>query len=93
MKYGIDYRYRAKGAAKAVDNTTMQQAVDVEVDETQFALIPDVGDYVDLPGENDFRHLPIKGKVASRLFHYKLGYCYVIIMVEETDDDWSKIAP
>ncbi len=93
MKYGIDYRYRAKGAAKSVDNTTMQQAVDVEVDETQFALIPLVGDYVDLPGENDFRHVAIKGKVASRLFHYKLGYCYVIIMVEETDDDWSKIAP
>lgn len=93
MKYGIDYRWLAKGASHSVDNTTMQQAVDVEVDETQFTLIPSVGDYVDLPGENDFRHVPVKGKVRSRLFHYKLGYCYVIITVEETDDDWSKIAP
>ena len=93
MKYGIDYRWLAKGADHSVDNTTMQKAVDVEVDETQFTLIPMVGDYVDLPGENDFRHVPIKGKVRSRLFHYKLGYCYVIITVEETDDDWSKIAP
>ena len=91
MKYGIDFRYLAKGAEKSVDNTTMQNPVDVEVDETQFALIPDVGDYVDLPGENDFRHLAVKGKVISRLFHYKMGYCYVTVLVEDIGDEWAKV--
>jgi len=89
MKYGIDYRLLQKGASKSVDNTTMAQPVDVEVDETQFTLIPAVGDYVELPGETDFRHVPIKGKVKSRHFHYKLGYCYVTILVEESDEDFS----
>ena len=67
--------------------------VDVEVDETQFALIPNVGDYVDFPGEDDIRHVPLKGKVKSRCFNYKLGYCYVTVVIEESDDDWSCIRP
>lgn len=91
MKYGIDYRYLAKGAARSVDNTSMTRPIDVEVDETQFALIPAVGDYVDLPGETDFRHVAVRGKVKSRLFQYKLGYCYVQILVEECDEDIGKL--
>jgi hypothetical protein len=94
MKYGIDYRLLPKGATKLVDNTTMHRAVDVEVDEEQFALIPAVGDYVDMPGEADIRHVPIQGRVKSRCFNYKLGYCYVTIVVEEADDvDWGCIRP
>lgn len=93
MKYGIDYRYLAKGALRPVDNTSMTHPVDVEVDETQFALIPNVGDYVDLPGEKDFRHVPVRGRVKSRAFQYKLGYCYVLILIEEVDVDWSTILP
>ena len=50
MKYGIDYRYLAKGAKTLADNT---RQVDVEVDEKQFTLIPNVGDYVDIPSETD----------------------------------------
>ena len=92
MKYGIDYRYIAKGSDKSVDNTSMTRPVDIEVDETQFALVPNVGDYVDMPGETDFRHIPIKGKVKSRLFHYKLSYCYITVLVEQVDDaEWSRI--
>lgn len=94
MKYGIDYRLLPKGATKLVDNTTMHRAVDVEVDEEQFALIPNVGDYIDMPGEADIRHVPILGRVKSRCFNYKLGYCYVTIVVEESDDcDWACIRP
>lgn len=93
MKYGIDYRVLKKGANKPIDNTTMARPVDVEVDDTQFALIPNVGDYVDLQGDNDFRVVPVKGKVKSRLFEYVMGYCYVTIVVEENDDDWSQIKP
>lgn len=94
MKYGIDYRLLPKGATKLVDNTTMAQPVDVEVDETQFTLIPNVGDYVDLPGEGDIRHVPIMGRVKSRCFRYVLGYCYVTIVVEDAADaDWNCIKP
>ena len=90
MKYGIDYRFLPKGGAAPVDNT---QPVDVEVDHDQFALIPNVGDYVDFPGEDDIRHVPLKGRVKSRCFNYKLGYCYVTIVIEETEDDWNCIKP
>jgi len=93
MKYGIDYRFLPKGAEKPVDNTTMTRPVDIEVDETQFTLIPAVGDYVDLPGEDDIRHVPLLGRVKSRCFRYVLGYCYVTIVVEETDADWGQIRP
>ncbi len=93
MKYGIDYRLLKKGTLRPVDNTTMARPVDVEVDETQFTLIPSVGDYVDVEGETDLRNIAIHGRVRSRLFRYVLGYCYVTIVVEETDDDRSLIAP
>jgi len=93
MKYGIDYRLLKKGSERPIDNTTMARPVDVEVDETQFALIPVVGDYVAIEGDVDIRNIPVRGKVKSRLFNYVLGYCYVTIVVEETDEDWSRIAP
>jgi hypothetical protein len=93
MKYGIDYRWLPKGASRPVDNTSHAHPVDVEVDETQFALIPNVGDYVDFQGENDFRNIPMLGRVRSRYFKYVLGYCYVTVVVEETDADWDKIRP
>ena len=90
MKYGIDFRYLAKGASTLQDN---KYQVDVEVDETQFALIPSVGDFVDLPApDEDIRDMPIKGRVRSRTFRYLLGYCYVTIVIEDTDEVWSKVA-
>lgn len=89
MKYGIDFRYLAKGAETPSDNTT---PVDVEVDETQFALIPAVGDFVDMPGDRQsMLTVPVKGRVRSRLFRYVLGYCYVTIIVEDTDESWAKL--
>lgn len=91
MKYGIDYRHLAKGATAMTDNT---RQVDVEVDEKQFALIPNVGDYVDIPAEDeDIRNVPLRGRVRTRLFRYVLGYCYVTIVVEDFDEVWSKISP
>jgi len=89
FKYGIDYRYLPKGAATPVDNTV---PVDVEVDYEQFALIPNVGDYVDIPvDEPGMRNVPLKGRVRSRLFKYVMNYCYITIVVEDSTDDWSKI--
>jgi hypothetical protein len=91
VKYGIDYRYLDKATKTLKDNT---RQVDVEVDEKQFALIPNVGDYVDIPAEDeDIRNVPLRGRVRTRLFHYLLGYCYVTIVVEEFDEPWSNISP
>lgn len=91
MKYGIDFRFLPKGAAALQDN---RHQIDVEVDEEQFALIPNVGDFVDYPAEdNDIRDMDIKGKVRSRCFRYVLGYCYVTVVVEETDETWAKVSP
>ena len=92
MKYGIDYRYLEKGTSTLKDNT---RQVDVEVDEKQFALIPNVGDYVDIPAEDerDIREVPLRGRVRTRLFRYVLGYCYVTIVVEDFDEAWAKISP
>jgi hypothetical protein len=89
VKYCIDYRYLAKGAAEPTDNT---EQVDVEVEDNQFALVPNVGDYVDIPGDRPgMRNVPLRGKVRSRLFHYRLRLCYVTIIVEDCDEDWCKI--
>ncbi len=79
------------GRTTPTDNT---RQVDVEADETQFALIPAVGDFVDIPAEDDdIRNVPLRGKVRSRLFRYVLGYCYVTVVVEDTDEVWTKISP
>jgi hypothetical protein len=91
MKYGIDYRLLKKGATQLVDNTTMAKAVDVEVDDNQFGLIPAVGDYLDMEGEHDMRNIPLHGRVKSRLFRYVMGYCYITIVIEEDDTDWTLI--
>ncbi len=84
MKYGIDYRYLAKGSKTLSDNT---RHVDVEVDQTQFT-------YVDIPSEtDDIREVPLRGRVRTKLFRYVLGYCYVTIVVEDFDEPWTNISP
>src|SRR4029077_11109550 len=58
----------------------------------QFALIPNVGDFVDIPGDDPgMRNVPLKGRVRSRLFKYVMNYCYITIVVEDSDDDWTKL--
>ncbi len=90
MKYGIDYRYLPKGGSLPVDNT---QPVDVEVDHDQFALIPNVGDFVDFPGRGPGhaqRAAEGQGPLApvqicdELLLHHDRGR-------EDSDDDWNKI--
>jgi hypothetical protein len=89
MKYGIDFRYLAKGATTPSDNS---YAIDLELNDKQFGLIPDIGDHVCIPGDNPgMRNVPLSGKVRSRLFHYRLGYCYITIVVEDSNEDWKQI--
>jgi hypothetical protein len=89
VKYGIDFRYLPKGAKLPVDSAV---PVDFKVDDSHFALVPAVGDFVDIPGDRaNPDHKPVRGRVRSRLFRYVLGYCYVTVVVEDADEDWAKL--
>jgi hypothetical protein len=93
MKYFLNYQYFPNGAARPSDDG---QTCRVEVDETGFALLPNVGDFVNL--NNSMGDMAsFHGRVKSRLFSYVQGgdedrdkdACMICIVVEETDDDWG----
>lgn len=94
MKYFIDYQYLRKNAARPSDDG---QVVGIEVsDAGGFAVIPNVGDYVQVENSADPNgRSSFSGKVRSRLFTYIRGggqiTCGVNIVVEEDDDDWGKL--
>ena len=91
MKYLVDYQYLPKGAARPLDDG---EVVSIETDDTGYALVPNVGDFVQVDAStidgNSFH-----GRVKSRLFSYILTppqkTCAVNIVVEETDDDWGML--
>jgi hypothetical protein len=84
VKYEIDYTFIAKGAAKAEEIGTSADLV--LGDEAGFGLIPNVGDYIDIPRSRMGERENYRGKVSRRLFRHVLGYCYIRIVVEEVDD-------
>lgn len=94
MKYGIDFQFLAKGAARPTDDG---EIVGIEAtDETGTVILPNVGDYVHIDNSADGgERSSFSGKVRSRLFNYIRTpddvYCGVNIVVEETDDDWGKL--
>lgn len=95
IKYGIDYQYLPKGAARPIDDG---EIVGIEAtDESGVVLIPNVGDYVQIDNSADGgERSNFSGKVRSRLFRYIRTsgsdvFCQVNIVVEETDDDWGKL--
>lgn len=94
MKYGIDFQFLAKGAARPTDDG---EIVRIEAtDETGTVILPDVGDYVHIDNSADGgERSRFFGKVRSRLFSYIRSrndvYCGVNIVVEETDDDRGKL--
>jgi hypothetical protein len=88
MKYTVKYQFFPKGTDRPLDQGT---AVEIEVDEKGFSLIPNVGDYVRLDGVESRKHAHFSGKVKSRLFVYTTpafmvdDRCHINIVVEETD--------
>lgn len=89
MKYYLNYQHQPKNAARPLDQGL---AIKLEVDETQFALLPNVGDFVSLDNsllEGDMASF--SGRVKSRLFSYIAGNCMINIVVAETDDDWGQL--
>ncbi|GEM_PF-1405219 len=87
VKYGIDYKYLPKGSKELVEIGTEE---DITIDDKGFGLLPDVGDYVAIPG-NRVRE-GFRGKVHHRFFRYVFGICYVSIVLSEVDDaEWASI--
>jgi len=90
VKYEIDYTFLAKGASKAEEIGTTADLV--LGDEAGFGLIPNVGDYIDIPRSRMGERENYRGKVARRLFRHVLGYCYIRIVVEEVDEaTWTQM--
>ncbi|QTT81998.1 hypothetical protein HUT29_12080 [Pseudomonas chlororaphis] len=91
MKYSIDYQQLHKGALRPTDDGDI---VGVEFDsESGFALIPNVGDVVNVPEMGG--HSGVYGVVKSRLFTYtRVGadlYCGINIVVEDVDVDYGAL--
>lgn len=88
MKYRVNYQHMTKGHRPSDDGMT----VDIGVDDKGFALLPNVGDYVDI--QDNKENFQLHGKVRSRLFTYLSANgiedtCLINIVVEETSDDWG----
>ncbi|MCL6684034.1 hypothetical protein [Sphingomonas alba] len=85
MKYSMDFQYMPRGHDRPLDDG---EIVGLSVDQSQFALIPAVGDYVQLePMTSDADHARFSGRVKSRLFRYFGNeHCGINIVIEETDD-------
>lgn len=87
MKYSIDYQQLHKGHKRPSDDGDI---VGVCFDsESGFALIPNVGDVVNVPEMDG--HSGVYGVVKSRLFTYTRSgenlFCGINIVVEEADID------
>ncbi|VVS91048.1 hypothetical protein [Desulfoluna spongiiphila] len=95
MKYSFDYQYMPKGAARPYDDGVI---VGTEIkDPSELVLLPNVGDYVNIENSMEkTKRESFSGKVRSKLFNYtRLAnneiHCGINIVVEETDDDFSKL--
>jgi len=90
MQYEIDYQYLPKGAVQPRDDG---QVVGIKAtDKSGIVVLPNVGDFVHIDNSADCRQ---RGRVRSRAFFYTRThddvFCYVNIVVEETDDDWGML--
>jgi hypothetical protein len=94
MIYGIEYQFLPKGAARPTDDG---EIVGISAtDATGTVLLPNVGDFVNIDNSADGgERSSFSGRVRSRLFNYIRTHddihCFFNIVVEETDDDWSKL--
>ena len=88
MKYEIDFQFLPKGANQVEEIGGIADLVMGE--EAGFGLIPNVGDYVDIPRSRMGERENYRGRVCRRMFRYVLGYCYVRIVIEESDQaSWA----
>jgi len=95
VKYRVDFLFLPKDAARPQDEG---EVVPIEVDEKNYALIPNVGDCfsVDASALQDNATVEFSGRVRTRYFHYlrtsDYDTCIVNIVVEEVDTGvWASL--
>lgn len=85
MKYTIDFQHFDSASGRPIDNG---EIIGIESDDLGFALIPNVGDYVQV--ETRRQGADFWGRVRSRLFKYintgEYKDCIVNIVVENCDE-------
>lgn len=88
MRFHVQFQRLAKGALRPTDHPS---ASDFTVDERQSALIPNVGDYVQIIRLGNADAPTYEGKVRSRLFRFfEAENCGITIVVEDSDSgDWG----
>ncbi len=91
MQYSINYQFRPKGHARPLDDG---QLVPILVNSE--ITLPNIGDHVSI-GATEENGRQIKGKVASRYFHYQeifddTVFCSVNIVLDECDEEiWGQL--
>jgi hypothetical protein len=95
VEYHIDYQHLPKGAKRPIDDG---EIVGIRPDDDIGPLpLPSVGDFVEIDNSADGgERSSFHGRVRTRLFRYLRARegnisCFVNIVVEDTDDDWSKL--
>lgn len=86
MKYYVSFQELPKGSVRPIDHLSH---ADHQLTADSHAMIPNVGDYVQLEPVNNPDAPRYSGKVKSRLFRYIGDTCGVNIIVEENNDDWG----
>ena len=90
MKFEIDYQFLPKGGTKLEEIGTIADLV--MGDEAGFGLIPNKGDYVEIPRSRMGEREVYRGKVCRRFFRHILGYCYIRLTIEEVDEaEWNSL--
>ena len=83
MKFEIDYQFRPKGSDKLED---IGNAADLTIEDGGFGVVPEVGDFVEIPRSRMGEREVYYGKVTCRRFRYVLGYCHIRVILDEVDD-------
>lgn len=89
MKFEIDYQFRPTGSDTLED---IGNSADLTIGDGGFGVVPEVGDFVEIPRSRMGEREIYRGKVASRRFRYVLGYCHVRVVLDEVSDvDWARL--
>ncbi len=90
IKYSIDYQEATSSGSRPIDDG---EVIGIRFDDNNgFALIPDVGDYVNIGADQSGQRAAFAGVVRSRSFFYQRTdeetiFCHINIVVEHSDVD------
>jgi hypothetical protein len=91
LRYYANYQYRPADHPRPIDDGTL---VDITSENGELILLPNVGDYVEIPGEAN-----LTGIVETRLFSYVTSAsspenpaCIINIVVGDTGINWGRLS-